>query len=73
MKRMDLGHDPEPIVVNGSLFPLTSVGFVLGLYFLKRIDSLQVSAKSKWHLLTQLLEDSEDEILLTLCWMGINV
>lgn len=36
MKRLDLGHDPEPIVVNGSLFPLTSAGFGSGLYFLKR-------------------------------------
>lgn len=41
MKRMDLGHDPEPIVVNGRLFPLTSSGFGSGLYFLKWINSQQ--------------------------------
>lgn len=39
MKRMDLGHDPEPIVVNGRLFPLTSSGFGSGLYYLKWINS----------------------------------
>lgn len=49
MKRLDLGHDPEPIVVNGSLFPLTSAGFGSGLYFLKWIDSQRKSAVSKWH------------------------
>lgn len=49
MKRLDLGHDPEPIVVNGSLFPLTSAGFGSGLYFLKWIDSQRKSAISKWH------------------------
>lgn len=41
MKRMDLGHDPEPIVVNGRLFPLTSSGFGSGLYYLKWINSQQ--------------------------------
>lgn len=49
MKTLDLGHDPEPVVVNGSLFPLTSAGFGSGLYFLKLIESQRNSAISKWH------------------------
>ena len=49
MKRLDLGHDPEPIVVNGSLFPLTSAGFGSGLYFLEWIDTQRKSNVSKWH------------------------
>lgn len=71
-KRLDLGHDPEPIVVNGSLFPLTSAGFGSGLYFLKWTDSLQVCYKQVASF-PGILEDAEDDSILNTSFKSMAV